>query len=264
MSKKNDFKDSIKQPDAFITTSEHILAWIERHATLMFTLVLVGTLGGVGYVGYNYFRHRAEAAAVNALYGPEAELKKAEAKIRDERAKKMQELAGLKNGAQAPSNPDDLRPVDYAKDYAPAVERLKAALKEQAGTRAAVVSALNLANFLVQQKQYAEALSVIQIPTFKPSTSDLLGGFWRMHQGLVLLENDKAKEALELYKEVVAAADLQPFHSEAMLKMGITYELLGDKTQAQSTYEKIGREFAKSEAASSAAQYLRLMEMKGQ
>ncbi len=260
MSKKSDFKDSIKQPDAFVSVSDQVLRFIESHAKTVGTFVFVGAVLGLGYTGYTYWHSHKEASAAESLYTMEAKLKKAESDIRDERAKKMQGLAGLSGKSNAVA--DEARPVDFAKDYAAIVGSLKAELKGQSSTRAGMVSALNLSYFLVQQKQFQEALDVLKVPSFTPGTGDLLGGFWRMHYGLVLLENNKPDDAIKLYSEVLTAADLKPFHPEAMLKSGIAYEIKGDATKAKETYEKLGRDFPNTEASSSASQYLRLLEMK--
>ena len=262
MSKKSDFKDSIKQPDAFVSTSDHVLRFIESHAKTVGTVVFVGAALGLGYTAYTYWHSHMEASAAESLYTMEAKLKKAESDIRDERAKKMQGLAGLTAKSKPAGKSDEVRPVDFAKDYAPIVSSLKAELKGQSSTRAGMVSALNLSYFLVQQKQFQEALEVLKVPNFTPGTGDLLGGFWRMHYGLVLLENNKPDDAIKLYSEVLGASDLKPFHPEAMLKSGIAFEIKGDATKAKETYEKLGREYPNTEASSSATQYLRLLDMK--
>lgn len=262
MSKNNNVAADLKNPDAFISTSQAALHWLEKNAKAVFLIVGTGSLIGLGYVGYNLWNNHVEAAAAEQLYKGEAELKKVESQIREERAKKMQELAGL-SGKKAPTTtPEQVRPVDFAKDYGAIVDRVQADLKAHAGTKAAVVTALNLSYFLVQQKQFEKALEVMKIPTLKPSSGDLLGGFWRMHFGLVLLENAKAEEALSLYNEVLASKTLKPFHSEAMLKLGIAYELKGDAGKAKETYEKLGREYPNTEASNSATQFLRLLELK--
>jgi TolA-binding protein len=258
VSKKSDFSDSVKQPDAFVTSTHVVLKFVEDHSKSFAALVLIGAIVGLGYVGMSVWRLNSENKAAEKLYQHEAKLKKAEEQIREERAKKMQALAGL----SAKKTEEEVRPVDFPKDFAPLVASLKAELKNVGSTRAAMVSALNLSSFLVQQKQYQEALEVLQTTDVKPAKSDLLGGFWRMHYGLVLIENNKADEALSFYQDVLNSQELKPFHSEAMLKTGIAQELKGDKDKARDTYEKIGREYPNTEASAAAAQYLRLLELK--
>jgi TolA-binding protein len=262
VSKNSDIKDALKQPDTFVSTSHVVLKFVEDHAKIFGTLVLVASIGGIAYVSHSFWRNQVEAKAAERLYKLEAELKKAEGKIREERAKKMQEMAGLTAGKKKDVKIDEPRPVDFAKDFAGIVGNLKAELKNVSGTRAAVVSALNLSSFLVQQKQYQEALEVLKSPDVKPAATDLLGGFWRMHYGLVLIENNKADEALALYQEVLATDTLKAFHPEALLKLGIAFEVKGDSPKARETYEKLGRDYPGTEASAAATQYMRLLDLK--
>lgn len=245
-------KEALKQPDAFVSTSERVFQWLQKHGQLLGLAVGAAAVLAVGWTVYGYWQASAEAKAAEALYAPEADLKKAETKVRDERAKAMQDKKGKE------------RPVDFAADYAPAVEKVKAAIKANGGTKAALVSAMNLSYFLLQQKQYPQALEVLSLTTYTPGSGDIIGGFWLMHQGLVNMENQKYDEAAKAYQSVLDSKALAAFHPEAMLKLGVAYELKGDAAKAKQTYEKIGRDFPNSEASGSAQQYMRLLELKPQ
>lgn len=247
-------KKDLKGPDAFVSGTDHLFAWIEKHSKSIISLCVVAILASITYVGYAYWSQRTENQAAEALYQPEGDLKKIETKIREERAEKMKDLAANKGAAT--------RPADFAQDYAPTVEKVRAQIKNHAGTRAALVSALNLASFLMQQKQYALALEVLEIPRFEPAKGDLLGGFRLMHRGLAYLENAKAEEALKAYEEVLKSSALNYFHSEALLKSGVAYELKGDAVKAREMYEKLGRDFPNTEASTTGQQYMRLLELK--
>lgn len=261
-------KKTLKEPDAFVSLSDHVFAWIEKQARWIGLAVLALLLVGLGSVGLNFYQGKAEGAAANALFGPEAELKKAETKVREDRAKKVQELTEMSKGKdkkqKSKPNPELVRPADYAKDYEPAVKKVKEQIQLHSNRKAALVSAMNLSSFLLQQKQYAEALEVARIPTYQPSQKDMLNGFWQMHRGLIFIENEKFDEAIKTYQTVTESPGLKPFHPEAWLKLGIALELKGDAVKARQTYEKIGREFPNTDASSSAQQYLRLLELKSQ
>lgn len=263
MSKKFDKEElrEIKGPDAFVATSERILDWIARNALLVFGAAGLVVVGVAAWLGMNYLNYLKEQKAVDAIYSAESELKKAETKVREDRAKAMQEALDPKKGKSA-ATPQ--APVDFAKDYAPLVEPVKAAIQSHSSTRAAVVSALNLSYFLMQQKQFAAALEVLSLPSFRPGNSDVVSGFWHMHRGLTLIENQKPEDAIQVYKEVVAANELKAFHPEALLKLGVAYEAKGEPNLAKENYEKLTREFPNTEASTSAQQYLRLLDLKGQ
>lgn len=261
MSKREKISKELKGPDAFVTTSDHVFAWIEKHSGLIGTICAVALIGAVGYTGNNWWNHHQEEKASEALYAPENALKKAEEKIRDERAEKMKALANPTKDKNA-AKPEASRPVDFQADYAPAVDKIRTAIKAHSGTRAALVSALNLSTFLIQQKQYSLALDILSIPTYQPSSGDLLAGFRLMHAGLAELENNKADEALKNYDNVLKSKDLSYFHSEALLKSGVAYELKGDLARAREAYEKLSRDFPNSEASNTGQQYKRLLDLK--
>ena len=264
MSSKKIDKEALKGPDVFVSTSDKIFNFIEHHLkTALGVLALVG-IGSVGYVVYGYINASQEQKAAEALYHPESLLKKAESEVREQRAKKMQDLAGGKEKAKDKKtvHEDLVRPADYEKDYAPFVEKIKAELRDHANTKAALISALNLSYFLTQQKQFPQALEVLNMPKYRPQPTELLGGFWLMHRGVILLENNQVDGAIESYQSVIQSAPLKAFHPEALLKLGVCFELKGDAGKARETYEKVARDFPESEASMTAQQYLRLLDLK--
>lgn len=252
-------KEDLKGPDAFVSLSDHFFRWVENHVRSIAALLFLLAVGSLGYVGYTHWQSGQERKAAEALYQPESELRKAETKAREARAAKMEQLAVGKKAAPEPTTP-----VDFGKDYAPIVEQISTQIKAHAGTKAAVVSSLSLANFLMQQKQFEQALAVLEMPTYKASSEDLLGGFQQMHRGLVLIENQKAEEALKAYDAVIGAQSLKFFHPEALLKSGVALEMKGDFEKARERYEKVSRDFPETDAAKSAQQYIRLLELKTQ
>ena len=257
MSTKIDL-DELKSPDLLHSTSDLVFAFIERHFKVVLGLFALVVVMAVGYVVYGYIAGARENKAAEALYQPEAALKRAESKVREERAKKTQELAAAKLKTK---DPDNLRPADYAKDYAPDVAKVMGAIRAHDTTRAAMVSALNLSYFLIQQKQFGDALTVLDLAKYHPRADELLSGFWFMHRGFTLIENKQFEPAMAAYQKVLSATGLKPFHAEALLKLGVCYELKGDAIKARETYERVGREFPETEASNSANQYLRLLEL---
>jgi TolA-binding protein len=107
-------------------------------------------------------------------------------------------------------------------------------------------------------------LSVLDLPSYKPSAKDVVGGMWLMHRGIVLMENQKYDDAAKVYQEVVSSSDLKPFQPEALLKLGVVYEQKGEADKARQAYEKLAKEFPNTDASTSAQQYLRLLDLKSQ
>lgn len=255
MAAKIDKKD-LKGPDAFHSFSDRAFSWVEKNAKAIGGFVTVVLVASAAYIAYGWYSASQEAKAAEALFKPESAIEKAETALREERAKLMQDKKIEK--------PESARPVDFAKDFGPAVVQVKAALKDNASSRAALVSALNLTSFLIEKKQFAEALEVIEIPRYRPGNSDMLNGFYQMHRGVVYLENKKFDEALRAYQDILGSKGLKYFHPEALLKIGVAYEMKGDQSKARETYEKLSKDFPDSESSKSAQQYMRLLEMKPQ
>lgn len=258
MSKKLD-KDEVKGPDAFVHTSDTIFTYVERHSGLILSLVLALVVGSGGYLAYGFVQGLREQKASEALYPAEAALKKAESTLRDSRADAMKAALGKDGKGKAPA---PSKVADFNADFAPQVDKIQTAIGEHAETKAGMISALSLSSFLLQQKQYQRAMDVLGLVKYKPSSDDLLNGFWNMHRGITLIENQKYDEALAAYQKILSAPALKYFHPEALLKSGFVQELKGDEGKAREAYAKLKAEFPQSEASATAQQYLRLLDLK--
>jgi predicted negative regulator of RcsB-dependent stress response len=257
-------KDALKGPDVFVSTSDKIFNFIEHHFKTVASILGIVLLGAVVYVANNYISSMRETSAASALYPAEAELKRVQGEAQEARAKLLEAQKSGKKGKDAVAKVEALPPEDFAKVYAPAVDQLKAQLKQFAARKTALVTALNLSYFLVQQKQFNEALSVLNMITYEPGSNEDLAGLWLLHKGLVLQENQQLDAAISSYQKVLEATRLTPFHPEALLKLGVVFEAKGDAQKARQSYERVGHEFPKTEASQTALQYLRLMDLKSQ
>jgi predicted negative regulator of RcsB-dependent stress response len=253
-------KHDVKAPDAFVSTSDKIFTFIEHHMKTILALVLLVVIAVGADMALTYFKNAHEEKAAEALYGPEAELRKAETAMRDTRAEKMKELMAKDKKAK----PEIAKAADFNADFAPHVTKLQTAIGQNAETKAAMVSALNLSAFLLQQKQFALAEQILDEVKFHPSEGDLLNGLWQMNRGVVYIENKKYDDALAAYQKVLASPQLKYLHPEALLKTGFVQELKGDQAKARETYTKLKSDFPQSEASATAGQYLRLMDLKAQ
>lgn len=237
----------LKAPDAFVSTSDKLFTMVEHHARSIGLFFMAILIVSTGWIGYGWIQSSRELSAADAIYKAEADLKAAQTKVENEQLKA--------------AKPDQAPKADYAKEFAPSVEKIKEQIKANGSTKAALVSAIKLSRFLMQQKQYAEAMAVLDLTSYKPAPNDIVGGFWFMHRGLTYMENQKTEEAIKAYEAVVAASNLKSFHPEALLKLGVAYEVKGDKVKARESYQRLEREFPNTEASTSAQQYLRLLDL---
>jgi len=235
-------KEELKEPDLFISSSEKFLQWIEAHARIILSTTGLVVVVSLGWLGHGYWQSYQEQQALTALYPVEGALKKVE----EEKAK------------------PDAPKADFASTYAPLIGPIKTVIQQHASTKAAMVSALNLSSFLLDQKQTQEALQVLKLVRFQPQKQNVLNGFWSLHLGLAYLENKELDQALKAYQGLLEVPDQKPFHPEALLKQGLTWELKGDREKAKSSYERLSREFPESESAKAAQQQLRFMDLKSE
>lgn len=231
-------KDDLRAPDTFHSVSDMLFQWIEKNAKPIAGVIGLALLVGIGWITYGFVATRAETAASEALYGPLDEVKKAELKMHDEKA-----------------------PVDYANGLAPAIAKLEEAIKKHSGTRVSLVTAMEAAVVLFQQKRFDEARVILNLSGYRPSSGDVMSGLFRLHKGLAELESKKVDEAIATFKSILDTSGLKEFHAEALLKLGICFEQKGDLTQAREAYAKASRQFPDSEAAASALQYSRLLDL---
>jgi TolA-binding protein len=272
-------KETLKGPDVFLSTSEKVFQWVEHNLVVIGSIVGVGLAVACGIVGYNYFVGVREQKAAEALYVPEAEFKKAqsemaEAKQKDKLAQQNSAASKTTKGKNKDKNKDrdkdkdkpsdgDTSATDKKIDLEPMIAKIKTQIDLHSQTRAAMVSAMNLSNFLLTEKRYADALAVLDLIKYDPGSADLLAGFWLMHRGLIYLENTKSSQARECYQRVLESPQLNAFHPEALLKLGVAFETEGDLTKARDYYERVGREFPNTEDSTTAQQYIRLLELAG-
>lgn len=228
MSSKID-KETLKGPDTFISTSEKVFKWVEKHSRLMIFAAAGVLAASLLWVGYGFWQTRQETRAAEALYPSQHEIKQ----------------LVEKNG-----------------DVAVAIEALKSAMKAHASAKATLISGLEVSQALLKQKKFDAALQILEIPTYRPAKDDVLFALAYMHKGLVLAENNKFDDAIKSYELVVAADQLKSFHAEALVKIGLMQEAKGEVDKARLSYERVGREFPNTEAAISAGQYLRLLGIK--
>ena len=259
MAKKID-KIDLKTPDAFHTTSDKIFVWIEEHAKTVVSVVGVIVALSLIYIAVNFVSQRREARAAETIYQAEGALKKAEASVREAREKENTRVPGPGDKKKAPVAP--AAPKTFEQNFGTLVSNVEAKISEIKTTRVGLVAAMNLAYFLIQEKQAARALTVLDLPTARPRSSDVLAGFYAMHRGLALLETSKFKEAAEQYQGVLAEKSLDALHPEALLKLGVARELAGDVDAARESYEKVGRDFPGTEASTSAQNFLRALALK--
>jgi predicted negative regulator of RcsB-dependent stress response len=256
-------KDDLRQPDAFIATSNNLLHYVEKHALPIFSILAAAIVISLGYLGVNYWNSHKENQAAAHIYEAESKLKQVEKDIEKDRTKRLEEMVKSAKGKVDPKLAETIRPENFDADYLPRISPILTALQDVHESKAALLSAMSLVNFLGEKGKWKLAQDVIKIPTFKPKEKELLFGLTQMHRGLVALENGQADEAIAYYQSIIANPAQKILYPEAYLKMGISFELKKDFKKAKEIYQRITVEYATSDSATEAEQFLKLLELKG-
>lgn len=241
MSKKT--HDEAKEPDAFISTSEHVVKWLVKYRVPAIGLVVAVLVTSMGWVGFNYWRNRTEVKASNFLFQYESKLRDAESKRVAARTKDLK----LKPNTES----------EYKEFLESPVNAWIEGLATVKNTRAAQLSALMLSQTLWEQKYFEPALRALQVPAVKRSVQNWVDAAWWLHKGVILLENQKADEAIVAFDLVLKSDKAKMFHPEALLKLGISYSVKGEREKAKAQYDRLEQAFPNSEAAKSAKLYRR-------
>ncbi|MCC7404852.1 MAG: hypothetical protein IT288_10690 [Bdellovibrionales bacterium] len=241
-------KEDIKGPDAFIATSDKLGRWIEKHKVTVFGTLSAALLIGAGLVGWEQWTLYRERSAQNALYAIEAKVKKKQ----DEIAKAEQEKVAKKE-----ARADRV----LATDYGPLVDEYQAKIGELAGSKAAAISAIHLAALYMDYQEFEKAHALLTQQLGNTRQGSTFYGLLHMQLGTALAALNKHEDAKREFNLVVGDSTAQFLHAEAVLKLGLTEEMLGNVDQAREHYNRASQEFSTTDAGKTAKAYLRLLSM---
>jgi tetratricopeptide (TPR) repeat protein len=223
-------KDELRTPDAFLTYGRRAAAVLVKNQTFVVGLIVLVLMAGLGYIGVNYMQSRRERIATTALYPVEKSMNE-----------DMEKGKALTDGS---------------------IKNYLQALKENSGSRAAMVSFISTTPYFLKSGKSSVAFDMIKNLTYSPSTKDIQFGLFKMTQGLLAFENHKYDEALALYQDLLKIESQKTLHPEALLKSGLVYQIKNDPAKAREIFNKVHREYMNTEAGSLALQYLLYLDSK--
>lgn len=259
--REKEIEKEAKTPDAFLTTSDHLLKWAEKHGRLIGSLAALLFFGGLIWTGVGQVRNYKEKTATREIYIAEQllikkqeEVAKKEAKVREDFAK-AQEGKKQKDKAALPAIP----PVDFSANYEAAARAIELAVDAHRDTEAAAAAALRLSSLYRDFKKVQEAEGILA--RIKLSESNFLYPLIEMQKATLAMEAgdyNRAQTGFEQLSRNKAAEFLQ---AEALLKQGLCLEKLEQKDRAKEIYNRLSTEFPESQASRTAKGYLRLLDL---
>jgi TolA-binding protein len=256
MNKDKKIQDEAKVPDVFLTFSEHLLKWIESHIRSVAIIFAIALLGGLAWLANNQWAHFSEKRAAKTIYKVEAELNQ----IKDRLEKADQER--MQKDAKAKVAPTPPPAVDFEKTYAAPARQLEEAILAHKSTQAARASALNLAGLYLDNQKPSLADEFLKKMVGGSKADDALTALLSVQAAVVAMDVNDFKRAEEILKALISNPAAVFLRSEALLKLGVVQEKLGNADQAQATFTRIETEFAGTDAAKTAKGYLRLLKLR--
>ena len=149
--------------------------------------------------------------------------------------------------------------LDFEKTYGDLPERLEKRIAIYRDTRAAMISAVDLAGLYSLHKKYDKALAVLK--EISPHKDNPLYALVQVRAASLEMELKKFSDAAADLQSVINNSSDEFLHPSALLKLGICYEQMGNWDQARETYSRVTTEYADTQAGHDARDYLRLLEL---
>lgn len=217
-------KEELKQPDFFVSHGTQMAEFILKFQGIFLTIGALILVGGLAWIGISYWQSHRENAATSALYPVEK-------KIQDESEKNK--------------TISDASLQDYDK-----------VLHENSSARSSLVSLISLSPQLIKAGKANWALDEIAKLSYQPSNRDMHFGLQKMTQGLLALESQQPDKAIEFYQQILNQDSQKSFHADALLKLGVAYQMKKDVAKARETFEKVRKEHPRTQAGEMAFEYL--------
>ena len=213
-------REELKQPDAFQTSMDHVIKFVESHRTAVIVSIAVIVLLGFSVAMMAQYRNNKEKSASDALF---------------------QAMSLKKTDGQDLENQN--------KAFLDSIDGL---LKNYNGTRASFDGAIEAGKLLIEVKfekaieYFKKAKDFSQDAITKAISANLLA--------YALEKKGQFKEATEVLSKSVDS-EATPLKPEMMLNLARNYKLSGDMQKAKQTLEKVTTTFPETEYAKLAASY---------
>ncbi|MCB0343439.1 MAG: tetratricopeptide repeat protein, partial [Bdellovibrionales bacterium] len=200
MSQKKLTKEDLKSPDAFITFSDKVIGWLERHKGPIITLFVATFVLGGSYVGWGMLRKHSEKSAQEELYSIEASLNQMRKKL-----------------------PEDHKPESLDKDFPEMASRYQSFIEANKNHKAGAIATLNFVDLLVEYDQIEKAQSLLDMigAQFKPN--DFFSGLLTFQLARLNLKQQNYDKAISLYQKLLGENSHKHLHAQSLLNIGLSY-----------------------------------------
>jgi predicted negative regulator of RcsB-dependent stress response len=240
---------------------ERLGAFLEANWTSVVAGLAVIAIGSLLYASYDYFTHRAEAKAEDALYLAESPYVKAKEGFDKAKMKALMPAFGESDESGAAT----AKPAtgDLEKDYGSSVAGLEGVIDAYPKSHAAQQAGLDLASIYLDYKQPDKAAAAIVKATATASAKDVIGALALTALGDVRAAQGQCEAAIAAWKRILDEPRAAYLHGELTVKTGVCYENLKQNDKALEAYRKTTQDFGDTAAARTARSLMRAIELRG-
>ncbi len=202
------------------------MKWIYSYRYYLIGVAGVCVLAGLSYWGWGLYLQKQNEQAETALYPFRFRLIEAEKKAGGE-------LLSSRSLFQE-------KKADF-ESVSKEVESYKNFLMSQNTARPAhLISAIELASFLIKYEKQDSALSLLDFVRMKSfSRSNWLYSVLLIQLGTLFMDKGDFTRAIDLFSEVLSFKSARPFYQEILLKTALCYESIGELEKSSDIYNEI-------------------------
>ncbi len=227
----------------------NLMSVIEKNWKLIAGIFVLFVVGGSLIAGVTYQKIRKEQLAQENYFLSE---------------KKFLELKTKKTD---PANPAQTNKVknDEPVDYSTVKKDFEKVITDYPGSKAAQMSAVYLSDILISEKNNALALSTLQ--KAENGDSGLINTLVQQQIGLLLANQDKCSEALQVWQKIIDRKQANFIHNETRIQQALCYKKMNDSKKAEEILTNLANQkpeagFETSATSKEAEKYLRLFQFR--
>ncbi len=243
-------KEEVKKSDIFIQLTDKAIGWLEEHWRIIGTILLVSTLSGAGYVGYNMKVKSDEVAAQAELYSLRLMSGKLEKSYNSLDKKKADEA-------------ETVEVKNFESHFSKVLAEYTKFFASYRRSNAEKVGYLQLASLFADYDKWGKAKDALVKVVSNTKKENFYFGLLSMKLSQAQMNENNFKEAIQVLEQVSSQPEHRHIHAESLLRIGICYKEQKDNEKAKQYFERVNRDFSESEAAKNAKLFLRLLALKG-
>ncbi|RME17900.1 MAG: hypothetical protein D6797_01485 [Bdellovibrio sp.] len=259
--KEKHHKNEDHKTDAFLRFSSKLVNQVIHNKKVILQVMAFVVLGSIGWLGYSLFQEKQETKATQALYHWESKIEKLQ-----EKWSESKESSSSSKKEKAPKKKDNVAKLTKEQKFkklSPLLEGFQSEILKHKKTKAAIYSAIQLANiYLTYEKPQKanEVLNVIKSSLAVSSKHPLYMFFYSM-LGRVQTLNNNCQEAIQSYKHVDKQKVFSFLKPEILYRIGVCQYRLNQWEKALSTFKQIKEDYSQAFVSQEAKKYIRLIQL---